>query len=59
MTLVRAFDRGELPANLNVDVALDLLAAPLYSQLAVRPAPTEADYLEEMTEFLLRALGAS
>ncbi len=59
VTLVRAFDRGELPANLNVDVALDLLAAPLYWRLAVRRAPMGADYLDEMTEFLLRALGAS
>lgn len=58
VTLARAFDRGELPANLNVDVALDLLAAPIYWRLAVRRAPVPPDYLDELTEFLLRALGA-
>ncbi|WP_053731803.1 TetR/AcrR family transcriptional regulator [Nocardia sp. NRRL S-836] len=57
-TLTRAVERGELRADLNVDVALDVLAGPIYWRLVVRHAPVDDRYLDELAEFLLRALGA-
>ncbi|WP_218920607.1 TetR/AcrR family transcriptional regulator [Lentzea guizhouensis] len=57
VTLTRAVERGELPADLNVDVALDVLAGPIYWRLVVRRAPVDEAYLDELTEFLLRSLG--
>ncbi|MDH2430578.1 TetR/AcrR family transcriptional regulator [Sphaerisporangium sp. TRM90804] len=56
--LRRAVARGELPADLDVDLALDLLAAPVYWRLSVRHAPVEPDYLERLVELILRALDA-
>lgn len=56
VTLSRAIERGELSGELNFDVALDVLAAPIYWRLVVRQAPVEPGYLEELAEFLLRAL---
>ncbi|WP_433272336.1 TetR/AcrR family transcriptional regulator [Actinosynnema sp. CS-041913] len=57
-TLRRAVDRGELPTDLDVDLALDLLAAPVYWRLNVRRAPVEPDYLDELVDHVLRALDA-
>ncbi|WP_280448245.1 TetR/AcrR family transcriptional regulator [Nocardia brasiliensis] len=56
--LRRAIDRGELPADLNIELALDIVAAPLYWRLSVRSAPIDSDYLDTLTDLLLRALGA-
>ncbi|WP_280395763.1 TetR/AcrR family transcriptional regulator [Nocardia brasiliensis] len=56
--LRRAIDRGELPADLNIELALDVVAAPLYWRLSVRSAPIDSDYLDTLTDLLLRALGA-
>lgn len=58
VTLQRAVARGELPADLDTELALDLIAAPLYWRLAVRHAPLEPDYVDRLTDHLLRALGA-
>ncbi|HEY3472506.1 MAG TPA: TetR/AcrR family transcriptional regulator [Amycolatopsis sp.] len=56
--LRRAMARGELPADLDLEMAMDVLAAPIYWRLVVRQAPAEPDYLDRLTEFALRALGA-
>ncbi|MFJ8039501.1 TetR-like C-terminal domain-containing protein [Kitasatospora sp. NPDC096147] len=56
--LQRAVDRGELPAGLDLDIALDLLAGPLYWHLAVVHAPAGPDYLDRLTNALLAALTA-
>lgn len=56
--LRRAITRGELPADLDLEMAMDVLAAPIYWRLVVRQAPAEPDYLDRLTEFALRALGA-
>ncbi len=58
VTLRRAVERGELPADLNLELALDLLAAPVYWRLSVRRAPLEADYFERLVDHLMRALDA-
>ncbi|MCW2947287.1 MAG: transcriptional regulator, TetR family [Actinoallomurus sp.] len=58
VTLRRAIDRGELPADLNLELALDLIAAPVYWRLSVRHATIEPGYLHDLAEHILRALNA-
>ena len=54
--LRRAVDRGELPADTDLEMALDLIAAPVYWRLSVRRAPAEPDYLDNLADVVLRAL---
>ncbi|MFG1792870.1 TetR/AcrR family transcriptional regulator [Nocardia sp. NPDC049149] len=56
--LHRAIERGELPADTDIELALDLIAAPMFWRLNVRHATTEPGYLDRLTEHLLRALAA-
>lgn len=56
--LHRAMERGELPPDLNLEMAVDLLAAPIYWRISVRGATEEPGYLDSLTEFVVRALGA-
>lgn len=57
--LRRAIERGELPADLDLEIALDVVAAPVYWRISVRRAKVESGYLDSLAEVLLRALGAS
>ncbi|MGO1054614.1 TetR/AcrR family transcriptional regulator [Crossiella sp. CA198] len=59
VVLHRAIERGELPADTDLELALDLIAAPVFWRLVARRAPQEEDYLDSVVEFLLRGLGAS
>ncbi|WHT20518.1 TetR/AcrR family transcriptional regulator [Crossiella sp. CA-258035] len=54
--LRRAIERGELPPDTDLELALDLLAAPVYWRVVARRAPQEDHYLESVVEFLLRGL---
>ncbi|WP_380166776.1 TetR/AcrR family transcriptional regulator [Jannaschia sp. R86511] len=56
--LARGIERGELPGDLDVEMALDVVAGPLYWRLSVRRVPVDDAYLEALCEWLLRALGA-
>lgn len=56
--LERAGRRGELPPDLDRELALDLLAAPIYWRQSVRGVAVEPGYLDALTDTLLRALGA-
>ncbi|MDQ7804938.1 TetR/AcrR family transcriptional regulator [Amycolatopsis sp. A133] len=56
--LRRAIARGELPEDLDLEMALDVLAAPIYWRLVVRQAPAGPDYLDRLVEYALRALGS-
>ncbi|MBW0105114.1 TetR/AcrR family transcriptional regulator [Pseudonocardia sp. KRD291] len=56
--LQRAVERGELPADIDRELALDLLGAPIYWRHSVRRAEVDAEYLDALTELVLRALGA-
>ncbi|MEU7428283.1 TetR-like C-terminal domain-containing protein [Streptomyces sp. NPDC040750] len=56
--LDQAIERGELPANTDRELALDLLAGPLYWRLAVLHIPTAPDYLNRLTDKLLAAIAA-
>ncbi len=54
--LRRAIERGELPEDTDLEMALDLLAAPIYWRLVVRQAPPGPDYLEKVADMIVRAL---
>jgi AcrR family transcriptional regulator len=56
--LLRAIGRGELATDTDLELALDILAAPIYWRLVVRQAPPGPDYVERLVEYTLRALGA-
>jgi AcrR family transcriptional regulator len=55
----RAVARGELPASTDPDLALDLIAGPLYWHLLVTREPVTRDYLERLARSIAAALGAS
>ncbi|MBN6041314.1 TetR/AcrR family transcriptional regulator [Amycolatopsis sp. 195334CR] len=57
--LRRAIARGELPADLNMEMALDFLPGPLFWRLSVRKVALGSGYEEELVELLLRAMGFS
>jgi hypothetical protein len=42
--LRRAVERGELPPDVDVDLALDLLAGPLYLRAVLGSGPLDATY---------------
>ena len=55
----KAIGRGELPADTDPDLALDLIAGPLYWRLAVVRTPIGKDYLERLAVSIASALGAT
>jgi AcrR family transcriptional regulator len=58
LTLRRAIERGELPADTKIELVLDLLAAPVYWRVSVRRVPVEPGYLDDLADHMLRALNA-
>lgn len=54
----RAIARGELPSDCDVELALDLLAGPLYWTLLVRRRDLDAAGLARLTEGVLAAIAA-
>ncbi|MFD9739459.1 TetR/AcrR family transcriptional regulator [Umezawaea sp. NPDC059074] len=54
--LHRAIARGELRKDIDLELVLDLIAAPLYWRLSVRSSPLEPDYLDKLTDLLLRSI---
>nr|WP_236656551.1 TetR/AcrR family transcriptional regulator [Streptacidiphilus jiangxiensis] len=55
----RAVARGELPTGTDSELALDLIAGPLYWHLLVTREPVTRDYLERLARSIAAALGAS
>jgi AcrR family transcriptional regulator len=51
-----AIDRGEIPADVDLELSLDFLAGPLYWRLAVTNMPVEDDYVERLVTQLVRFL---
>ena len=51
-----AIDRGEVPADVDVELGLDFLAGPLYWRLAVTNLPVSEDYLNRLVTQLIRFL---
>jgi AcrR family transcriptional regulator len=52
----RATARGEIPADVNVEVALDMLYGPLYHRLLHRHAPLTDRFAAEVVDAVLRGL---
>lgn len=53
----RAIARGELSADLDLDLAADLLGSMIYWRIVVTREPADASYIRSLTELILRALG--
>ena len=49
----RAIERGEIPADTNVDVALDLLYGPLYHRLLHGHAPLNDRFVRDVVDMAL------
>ncbi|WP_026328025.1 TetR/AcrR family transcriptional regulator [Streptomyces sulphureus] len=56
--LRRAVERGDLPADTDLDLGLDFLAGPLYWATIVRQAPTDPDLFARVTDKVVAALAA-
>ncbi|TDB77846.1 TetR/AcrR family transcriptional regulator [Micromonospora sp. KC723] len=56
--IARAVDRGELPADTDLDAAVDLIAGPLYWRLAIARTPLTDTYLDTLVEAVTAALTA-
>jgi AcrR family transcriptional regulator len=54
----RAVARGELPADVDTEVAADLIVGPLYWRLAVARQPAPDDYLAAVVSATVAALAA-
>ncbi|MFC1412551.1 TetR/AcrR family transcriptional regulator [Streptacidiphilus sp. N1-12] len=55
----KAVGRGELAPDTDPDLALDLIAGPLYWRLAVVRTPIGKDYLDRLAVSIAAALGAA
>lgn len=55
----RAVQRGELPPEVDIELALDLMIAPLYWRLLVRRRDLDAASMERLADSLTAALAAA
>lgn len=55
----RAVLRGELPDGIDLDLALDIIAAPLYWRVTVTRRPADESYLDRLVTATLAALRAA
>jgi AcrR family transcriptional regulator len=55
----QAIARGELPADTDPDVAVDLILGPLYWRLAVSRSPLPDGYLDKLASSVMAALRAT
>ena len=59
ITLQAAIDRGELPARLDLELALDLLIAPLIFRILIMDGASDDEYLNTLTAAIEAALKAA
>ncbi|MEU8718654.1 TetR/AcrR family transcriptional regulator [Streptomyces sp. NPDC048663] len=57
--LQNAITRGELPPNLNMEMGIDLLIAPLAFRMLMLKSPIDDQYIETLTRSIEAALKAS
>jgi AcrR family transcriptional regulator len=57
--LQRAAGRGEVPAGLDVDEAVSVVAGPLFYRAMISFEPLDDDFVERVIDGALRALGAA
>lgn len=53
--LDRAVARGEVPADINRELALDVFAAPVFWRLHVRREPVTPEYLDQVADLMVKA----
>jgi len=58
-TLQRGIDRGELPADSDLDLILDSLYGPIYMRFLIRHAKLDESFADEICGLVLKGLGAS
>ena len=56
--LQRAIDRGELPADIDIELGLDFLAGPLYWRQVVGGLPVTGNSFDRLTDKIIAALNA-
>lgn len=56
--VARAIERGELPADTDVELCLDFLAGPLYWRLTAINSEPAPDYLDRLTDKIVAAFRA-
>jgi AcrR family transcriptional regulator len=54
----RAVERGELRADIDLELTLDLFAAAIHWRLTVRAAQAEPGYVDRLIDTILRGIGA-
>ncbi|MCG5452013.1 MULTISPECIES: TetR/AcrR family transcriptional regulator [Micromonospora] len=57
--VTRAVQRGELPADTELDAAVDLIVGPLYWRLAIARLPLTDGYLDRLVESVVAGMGAN
>ncbi|RYG69096.1 TetR/AcrR family transcriptional regulator [bacterium] len=55
----RAIERGEIPADANVELLIDYMGAMVYWRAIVTGGRIDLGYIEELTEFVLAGVGSS
>jgi AcrR family transcriptional regulator len=58
LILRRAIERGELPADTDIELGLDLLVGPIYWRLVVIKTPVADDFAERLTAKAIAAMKA-
>jgi AcrR family transcriptional regulator len=53
---VQAIERGEIPAETNVEVAIDLVYGPLYHRLLIGHAPLDDQFVGDIVDLTLRGI---
>jgi AcrR family transcriptional regulator len=56
--LLRAIDRGEIPANTNLEVTLDLLYGPIYHRLLHGHAPLNDRFVQQVIDAVIAAISS-
>ena len=54
----RAIERGEVPADLDVEVAIDLIYGPLYHRLLHGHAPLTDRFAEDVVDMALAGIAS-
>jgi AcrR family transcriptional regulator len=56
--LVRAVERGEIPADTNLDLSLDLLYGPIYHRLLHGHAPLSERFAQQVVDAVIAAISS-
>jgi len=57
--LYRAIERGELPADTDIELGLDFLAGPLYWRVGILRDPMNPELLQRLTDKVVAAIAAN